>query len=45
MSDETLYERLGGRESIAAVVDSFYETVLDDERVADYFDGIDMQRQ
>lgn len=45
MTDKTLYERLGGRESIAAVVDSFYEKVLDDERVAGYFDGIDMHRQ
>ncbi|MFC4986388.1 MULTISPECIES: group I truncated hemoglobin [Saliphagus] len=45
MTDETLYERLGGRESIATVVDSFYEKVLDDERVAGYFDGIDMERQ
>lgn len=32
MSEETLYERLGGRESIAAVVDEFYDGVMADDR-------------
>ncbi|WP_435179799.1 group I truncated hemoglobin [Halorussus sp. AFM4] len=39
---ETLYERLGGREAIAAVVESFYERVLDDERVAHFFEDTDV---
>ena len=41
----TLYERLGGQESIAAVVDSFYERVLTDDRVAHFFENTDMQKQ
>ncbi len=45
MENPTLYERLGGRESIAAVVDSFYGRVLDDDRLAHFFEGTDMQRQ
>lgn len=41
----TLYERLGGEEAIAAVVDSFYERVCSDDRVAHFFEGTDMQQQ
>ncbi|MFA9428182.1 group 1 truncated hemoglobin [Natronorubrum sp. A-ect3] len=41
----TLYDRLGGQEAIAAVVDRFYDRVVADERVAHYFDDVDMQRQ
>lgn len=44
MSD-TLYDRLGGRDAIAAVVDRFYERMLEDDRVAHFFEDIDMQRQ
>ncbi|MGM0590057.1 MAG: group I truncated hemoglobin [Halobacteriota archaeon] len=45
MSDsETLYEQLGGRASIAAVVDRFYERVLADESLEEFFDGVDTQR-
>ncbi|OVE83443.1 group I truncated hemoglobin [Natronolimnobius baerhuensis] len=44
MSD-TLYERLGGEDAIAAVVDSFYDRVLADEQVAYYFEDTDMQKQ
>ncbi|MFC6716202.1 group 1 truncated hemoglobin [Natrialbaceae archaeon GCM10025810] len=42
---ETLYDRLGGRDAIASVVDRFYERVLSDEQVAHYFDDVDMQKQ
>ncbi|WP_411965483.1 group I truncated hemoglobin [Haloferax sp. YSMS24] len=42
---QSLYDRLGGREAIAAVVDEFYDRMLDDERVAHYFDDIDMAAQ
>lgn len=38
----TLYERLGGRESISAVVDEFYERVLADDGVNHFFEGTDM---
>lgn len=38
----TLYERLGGRESISAVVDEFYNRVLADDRVNHFFDDTNM---
>ncbi|WP_368409390.1 group 1 truncated hemoglobin [Halorussus gelatinilyticus] len=38
----TLYERLGGEDAISAVVESFYDRVLDDERIAHYFEETDM---
>ena len=41
----TLYERLGGAEAVEAVVDRFYERVLDDDHLAGYFEGVDMERQ
>lgn len=43
--DSTLYDRLGGEDAIAAVVDRFYERLTNDERVAHFFDDIDVQRQ
>ncbi len=43
--EATLYERLGGRESIAAVVDRFYERVMDDDRLVRFFEDVDMERQ
>lgn len=42
---ETLYERLGGEDAIAAVVDEFYDRVVADEQVAYYFEDVDMQQQ
>ena len=43
-SDTPLYERIGGREAIEAAIEAFYERVLDDDRIRQYFDGIDMER-
>ena len=40
-SDDTLYERLGGREAVEAVVDEFYDRVLADEDLQPYFGEID----
>lgn len=40
--DRSLYERLGGRASIEAVVDEFYERVLADESLAPYFVDADV---
>lgn len=37
----TLYERLGGRESIDAVVEEFYDRVLSDDRVIHFFEDAD----
>jgi hemoglobin len=44
MTEETLYERLGGWAAVAAVVDIFYDRLLADPRLAQVFDGIDMNR-
>lgn len=45
MPEQTLYERLGGEESIEAVVDRFYGYVMDDDLVNGYFEEVDMQKQ
>ncbi|MBL8636282.1 MAG: group 1 truncated hemoglobin [Myxococcales bacterium] len=42
---QSLYEQLGGASAIEAVVESFYRKMLADDRVARFFDGIDMDRQ
>lgn len=42
--EQPLYERIGGSEAIAAAIDAFYERVLADDRIAHYFDDIDMDR-
>ncbi|WP_247003596.1 group I truncated hemoglobin [Halosolutus gelatinilyticus] len=42
---ETLYDRLGGEDAIAAVVDRFYGRLLEDDRVAHFFEDLDMQDQ
>jgi hemoglobin len=39
---ETLYDRLGGDDGVAAVVDTFYDRVLADDRVNDAFEGVPM---
>ena len=41
----SLYEDLGGAKALNAVVDSFYEKVLKDDRVKGFFDAADMERQ
>jgi hemoglobin len=43
-SDTPLYERIGGSDAIEAAIEAFYERVLDDDRINQYFDGIDMER-
>ncbi len=43
---EALYEKVGGEEAIAKVVDYFYnELVLKDETVKHFFDNTDMEKQ
>lgn len=42
---QTLFAQLGGRESIAAVVDEFYRRVLADDSLSPLFAGLDMARQ
>ena len=41
----TLYERLGGKEAVSTVVDTFYGKVLADDRISNYFDGVNMKKQ
>jgi len=40
-----LYEQIGGEAAVDAAVDLFYRHVLSDERIAHFFDGVDMERQ
>jgi hemoglobin len=42
MSGTDLYERLGGRDGIRAVVDEFYDRLLADEELGPFFEGADM---
>ena len=44
MSNETLYDRLGGRDGIRAVVDDFYDRLLDDEDLGPFFADADTER-
>lgn len=41
----SLYERLGGEPAFQAAVDAFYRRMLTDERVAHFFDDVDMDGQ
>lgn len=41
----SLYERLGGAPAMEAAVDIFYRKVLSDDRIAEFFDDVDMSRQ
>ncbi|MFD1597753.1 group I truncated hemoglobin [Halobellus rarus] len=44
MTGETLYERLGGHDAIRAVVDDFYDRLLDDEELGPFFENADVER-
>jgi hemoglobin len=41
----SIYEQIGGRESVAAAVELFYLRVTADPILAPYFEGTDMRRQ
>lgn len=41
----SLYERIGGQNAVNAAVDVFYRKVLADNRVNQFFNDIDMDRQ
>lgn len=43
MSEQTLYERLGGHDGIRAVVDDFYDRLVADEDIGPFFEGSDME--
>jgi len=40
-----LYEKIGGEAAVNAAVDIFYRKVLADDRINDFFDGVDMEQQ
>ena len=42
--EPSLYERIGGERAIDAAIDLFYGRVLNDQRVAHHFAGVDMNR-
>lgn len=41
----SLFQQLGGKQALAAVVDEFYRRVVADDRLAAMFAGLDMARQ
>lgn len=43
--NDTLFIRLGGKPAVDLAVDNFYRKVLKDERVARFFNNIDMDKQ
>jgi hemoglobin len=44
MSEDILYRRLGQREGIRAVVDDFYDRLLEDDDLGPFFEGADMEK-
>ena len=43
--EQTLFERLGGRDAVNTAVDVFYTKVLADDRVNYFFESVDMAMQ
>jgi hemoglobin len=41
----TAYDLIGGAAAMDAAVDVFYRRVLSDDRISEFFDGVDMDRQ
>lgn len=41
----SLFDRIGGEAAVNQAVDIFYRKVLVDERINEFFDGIDMEQQ
>ncbi|WP_248518332.1 truncated hemoglobin [Salinarchaeum laminariae] len=44
MAEQTLYKRLGGQEAIRAVVDEFYDRLLDDPDLGPFFEEADLEQ-
>jgi hemoglobin len=42
-SRTTIYDSIGGADSVAVAVDKFYVRVLDDPALVGYFDGVDLK--
>ncbi|KAA9399392.1 group 1 truncated hemoglobin [Haloarcula sp. CBA1130] len=43
MASQSIFERIGGRDAVEAVVSDFYDRVLDDPVLQPYFEDTDMQ--
>lgn len=43
--NDALFSKLGGEGAVDAAVDIFYRKVLSDDRISDFFDDVDMDRQ
>ena len=41
---QSLYERYGGFATISRLVMSFYDNILESDKLADYFEDVDMRR-
>ena len=44
MTEEKLYDRLGGRDGIRTVVDEFYDRLLADDEIGPFFADADMEK-
>ncbi len=42
---QSLFEKLGGEAAVDAAVDIFYRRVLSDDRIAHFFESVDMEAQ
>lgn len=42
---ESVYDKIGGEAAVNAAVDLFYRKVLADDRINQFFDGVDMGMQ
>lgn len=40
--NQSVYDEIGGREAVDAVVSDFYDRVLDDDQLVGFFEGMDM---
>ena len=40
----SFYQRIGGEFAVSSAVDALYRVVLSDDRLAGYFDGVDVDR-
>jgi hemoglobin len=41
----SLFEKIGGEAAVNAAVDIFYRKVLSDDRISEFFEDVDMDRQ
>ena len=42
---QSLYDKIGGEAAVNAAVDIFYRKVLADDRINQFFEGVDMEQQ